>query len=92
MHREDLIQFLQDEADRALVTLFPLILDYLEKNYIVGKKVQVPIHLLCPSWRTTYRENIMVIILNQTVGRLEQLGYTAFSYYNVENNPCLEVK
>jgi hypothetical protein len=92
MHREDLIQFLQDEADRALVTLFPTILDYLEEHYFVGNKVQVPIYLMCPSWRTTYRENIMIIILNTAVARLEQLGYTARSYYNAENNPCLEVK
>lgn len=91
MDKQGLIEFLHKEADEALKDLFPKILFYLEKHYVIDSKVEVPLYVLEPGWRRKYPENIMVVILNEAVKRLEQLGYTAHSYYNAETNPCLEV-
>jgi hypothetical protein len=85
MDKQELIRFLQEEADRALVDLFPQILTYLESNFVVGKETSIAMDL------RNYPENVRVMILNTAVEKLEGLGYTARSYYDEDTNPCLGV-
>jgi hypothetical protein len=85
MNKQELIEFLQDEADRALVDLFPQILRYLEVNYFVGEEVTVPLDL------KNYPKNIQATILGSAALRLKGLGYTANSYIDEDGNPCLGV-
>ena len=86
MHRDELIALLQDEADRALVILWPRVVGFLERNFVLGEKVIVPMDL------NAWPRNIQQTILGTAVKRLEELGYKAHSNYNDEGNPCLEVE
>jgi hypothetical protein len=85
MDKQELIRFLQDEADRALVDLFPQILKYLEEKYSVGKEVEVQLDL------KNYPENVQATILGSATLKLKDLGYTVNSYISEDGNPCLGV-
>jgi hypothetical protein len=86
MDKQELLRFLQDEADRALVDLFPQILKYLEARYSVGSTVEI---VLVET--DSCQENIKATIAGTAALKLEELGYNVSSYINEHGQVCLGV-
>ena len=85
MNKQELIRFLQDEADRALTDIFPIILSKIEQEYEVGGKVSVPLYL------SQYPQNIQASIIGTAVKKLEELGYTVTPITGFDDKVSLEV-
>ena len=76
MTRQELIRFLDREAEQALVTVFPRLLKEIETKLAprLGVYISVPMGAMLSNYKDP---NLQTVIINKLVKKLEELGYTA---------------
>ena len=72
MTRQELIDFLDQEAEHALKDILPQILDELEVTFVPGSFTFVTMGPRLSNYREA---NMRTIILNKAVSKLGELGY-----------------
>lgn len=79
MTRQELIAFLDREAEQAMLTVLPKILEDIEKNLVPNGKSSWTVQM--EPLVSNYKDpNVQTVIINKAVEKLEALGYSAHSH------------